>query len=192
MSDNLRRRNINVNPYCSRCCLELETSNHTLFTCPYVQGVWRSTGIPTHQLCDPSTTVEEKFRYLFNFHHDCNIPDITRFLPYWTLWRIWKSRNDLIFNRKSIDHKDVLNQAINDTKEWLDNITQHEKSPSRIHPSLSRNEKWTPPMRGRLKCNFDASHHEGNRISGLGWIIRDSNGTFMDCGMGKFQGRTTI
>ncbi|KAL1198676.1 hypothetical protein V5N11_002942 [Cardamine amara subsp. amara] len=26
----------------------------------------------------------------------------------------------------------------------------------------------------------------------MGWIIRNSNGTFMHCGMGKFQGRTPV
>lgn len=47
-------------------------------------------------------------------------------------------------------------------------------------------------MPGRVKCNYDdASHHDGNRISGLGWIIRDSRGMVLDCGMGQFQGRSS-
>lgn len=192
VSENLRRRNMNVNPYCSRCCSEFETTNHTLFTCSFVQVVWRSAGIPTHQLCDPSITVEEKFRYLFNHFNDIHIPKITRSLPFWLMWRIWKSRNDLIFNRKSITQSDTLNQAINDTKEWLENRPQRESSSARTHQCLSRRERWTPPPRGWIKCNYDASHREGDSASGLGWIIRDSTGTFMDCGMGQFQGRTTI
>ncbi|KAL9288137.1 putative ribonuclease H domain-containing protein [Arabidopsis thaliana] len=35
-------------------------------------------------------------------------------------------------------------------------------------------------------------HHEGAGASGLGWIIRDSNGFVLDCGMGQFEGRNTI
>ncbi|ESQ37212.1 hypothetical protein EUTSA_v10003059mg, partial [Eutrema salsugineum] len=49
--------------------------------------------------------------------------------------------------------------------------------------------KWRAPSNGLVKCNYDASHHRGNNDSGLGWIIRNCNGTFLDAGMGKFQGR---
>lgn len=43
------------------------------------------------------------------------------------------------------------------------------------------------PFLGWLKCNYDVSHHERNRNSRIGWIIRNSNWTFLCCGMGKFQ-----
>ncbi|ESQ33179.1 hypothetical protein EUTSA_v10005379mg, partial [Eutrema salsugineum] len=49
--------------------------------------------------------------------------------------------------------------------------------------------KWSSPSHNFLKCNYDASHHDGTQNSGLGWIIRNSNGVFLDGGMGKFQGR---
>lgn len=43
-----------------------------------------------------------------------------------------------------------------------------------------------------MKCNYDVSHHEGNTNSGMGWIIRNSTGLCLDCGMGQFQGRSNI
>ncbi|EFH51916.1 hypothetical protein ARALYDRAFT_347512 [Arabidopsis lyrata subsp. lyrata] len=81
--------------------------------------------------------------------------------------------------------------TISDTKEWLDNATKtttrHNSGPIKD----AREAGWRKPPRGVMKCNYDVSHHGGNRVSGLGWIIRDSFGTFHDCGWGKSQGCTT-
>ncbi|EOA18880.1 hypothetical protein CARUB_v10007509mg, partial [Capsella rubella] len=55
----------------------------------------------------------------------------------------------------------------------------------------TRHAKWKKLEGGWVKCNYDASHHEGNRDSGLGWIIRNSTGIFLHGGMGRFQGRAT-
>lgn len=43
-----------------------------------------------------------------------------------------------------------------------------------------------------MNKGFDASHYEGNRPSGMGWIIRNSNGVFLNCAMDKYQGRYFI
>lgn len=43
-----------------------------------------------------------------------------------------------------------------------------------------------------MKCNYDVSHYGGDNVSGIGWIIRDDKGVFLDCGMGKFQGRNSV
>ncbi|CAD5335873.1 unnamed protein product [Arabidopsis thaliana] len=81
--------------------------------------------------------------------------------------------------------------ALNDTKEWLDNTMTNEQQNGNRNADPSRNTKWSPPGRDKLKCNYDASHHERNTVSGLGWILRNSQGTVIECGMGKFQGRMT-
>lgn len=50
---------------------------------------------------------------------------------------------------------------------------------------------WERPQIGWLKCNYDVTHHDGDTISGMGWILRDSNECFQECGFGKFEGRHT-
>lgn len=37
----LRSHTISANPTCQRCCLDDESINHILFTCPYAQAIWR-------------------------------------------------------------------------------------------------------------------------------------------------------
>lgn len=127
VTKNLRRQNINVNPYCLRCYSELETSNHTFFTCSHIKPIWRSTGIPTQELCDPSKTTAEKARYLLKFASDENIEKHTRFLPFWITWRIWKTRNGLVFNQRSVEQEEIVKHVVDDTKEWMDNITSSER-----------------------------------------------------------------
>lgn len=108
------------------------------------------------------------------------------------MWGIWKARNDLVFNRNVIEAKDTIERAVMDTKEWLEKSVETDSIPSETTCRRSNNGKWEPPPRGWVKCNYDASHHTGNYPSGLGWIIRNSNGTVLECGMGKFQGRATV
>ncbi|CAH8350757.1 unnamed protein product [Eruca vesicaria subsp. sativa] len=43
-----------------------------------------------------------------------------------------------------------------------------------------------------IKCNYDVSHHEGDKESGMGRILRNSKGEFITCGVEKFEGRHTI
>ena len=191
IAENLRRRNINVEPYCSRCCTELETNDHTIFSCPQVEMIWRAAGFQTSQLCDNGIPPEEKLRIIFQMHNDSRVDRVTRFMPFWLMWRIWKSRNDLVFNHTRTEFQTTVEMALNDTKEWLDNTMTNEQQNGNRNAAPPHNTKWSPPGRDKLKCNYDASHHEGNTVSGLGWILRNSQGTVVECGMGKFQGRMT-
>lgn len=74
-----------------------------------------------------------------------------------------------------------------DVKEWITSTPEQTTSTTRIHSS----GKWKRPPTVWVICNYDASHHQGINDSGVGLIIRNSNGAFMECGMGEFQGRET-
>lgn len=190
-ADNLRRRNIHINPFCAHCCTELETSDHVLFSCPQAALVWRMTGLPTSTLCDPRQVIEEKLRMLFKLHKDPGLERSLALLPFWVMWRMWKSRNSLVFNSKQIEPFETINRARADTKEWMESRDETEQGLGTCAAPRHRSTQWTKPGRGWVKCNYDASHHEGPSVSGMGWIIRDSYGTVLECGMGKFQGRST-
>ncbi|KAL9812070.1 putative ribonuclease H domain, reverse transcriptase zinc-binding domain-containing protein [Arabidopsis thaliana] len=192
VADNLRRRNIIINPYRAHCCTEAETGNHIFFSCPHAEAVWRTTCLDTTILCNSQTPLEDKLRYLFRIHDDGNVHELHRYLPFWIMWRLWKSRNDLIFNKKLIPARETLELATTDTQEWIENVIKQVNTIPAPHTQRTRRDKWLPPPRGWVKCNYDASHHEGAGASGLGWIIRDSNGFVLDCGMGQFEGRNTI
>lgn len=164
-AENLRRRNINVNPYCSKCCTELETSDHTLFSCPEIIQVWRAAGFSTHFIGDAGKSLENKLRWIMDMSTTKNASKTHCLLPFWLMWRIWKGRNELVFNRVVIEAKDIIERAVTDTREWVENTVKRDNQPRAIHHQRSNNAKWEPPPRGWIKCNYDSSHHEGNTSS---------------------------
>ncbi|XP_010501862.1 PREDICTED: uncharacterized protein LOC104779182 [Camelina sativa] len=192
VADNLRRRNIHVIPYCSICCTELETSEHLFFSCTNSIAIWRTLGISTTMLSDPAIAVDNKLRYLFNIHQDHSLPQISSYAPFWLLWYLWKSRNNLVFNHKMMDQNVISTQILSDVEEWITNTSPQSDEGHEVHRARSQGTKWTPPDQRWVKCNYDASHHDGDRNSGLGWILRTTTGAFLEAGMGKFQGRATI
>ncbi|XP_020873128.1 uncharacterized protein LOC9303263 isoform X1 [Arabidopsis lyrata subsp. lyrata] len=142
-------------------------------------------------LCNPQIHLEEKLRYLIDLSKEGKIEESLRLLPFWVLWWLWKSRNALVFNKVTITAEETLARAAADTKEWIESRkATNEGPPQHIHSS-GRLEKWTRLARGWVKCNYDAAHREGKEDSGLGWIIRDSQGIFLHSGWGKFQGRVS-
>lgn len=93
----------------------------------------------------------------------------------------------------SIEARETLDKAFNDTKEWISTIEQPMLFASAGHSSRSnQKERWNRPQYGWIKCNYDASHHEGNQDFRFGWITRNFNGTFLDCELWKFRGRYSI
>lgn len=100
IKSSLRQRQINVDPFCSRCCNLEETPEHLFFLCPYAQAVWKLLELPVSTLLDPNISLEDKFRELLNYFHSGSIPLLVRYRSIRTLWRLWKSRNDPLFNSK--------------------------------------------------------------------------------------------
>lgn len=101
----------------------------------------------------------------------------------------------MVFSRKTVDLIEILRKAQCDTKKWLDAMeTSSNGSVGALNNQRgSKQDRHRKKTEGELvKCNYDVSHHEGNQDSGLGWIIRNSNGQLLTCGMDKFQERYTI
>lgn len=184
IAENLRHQNIKTNEYCSRCVSELESSNHIFFDCVHASSVWKASGIPVPHLGNLQIPIEDKIRFYLHIYNDGTLEKHIRYLPFWIMWRSWKSRNNMVFNRKADTIADTLRNAIEDTKEWLDNKEDANDPVSTNNPSHLKQVKWKKPISGWVKCNFDASYHEGNVRSGLGWIICNSNGVFLHCAMG--------
>ncbi|ESQ43697.1 hypothetical protein EUTSA_v10015769mg [Eutrema salsugineum] len=148
-------------------------------------------GFPLYPLSDPQISLEDKIHFFLNLHRNSSITDNNRKLPFWILWRLWKARNNLLFDRNAISAEDTVKRAWEDTNEWLNSSTNPQCLPQRSQAIITSQRKWLKPARLWVKCNYDSSHHPGNPISGLGWIIHNCQGTFLECGMGKFQGRNT-
>lgn len=56
----------------------------------------------------------------FDFQETRGVPEHDQLLPLWTLWRIWKSRNYLIFQKKRPEPLKDVQFANAQVKAWLD------------------------------------------------------------------------
>lgn len=95
----LKSRRIIDNPQCKRCCLEDETADHLFFTCYHAQLVWRGTQLSPQLLTNPTLSFEDKIKALVEMSGNQRLQQYLRQLPIWTLWRLWKSRNILVFQK---------------------------------------------------------------------------------------------
>ena len=178
---NLQRRHIIREGQCRRCCSALETENHLFFECPYAQKIWRRSGISNSIINSPTSTFEEKIDVCLQFSTSTRLSHYQN-LPIWILWRIWKSRNVLIFQQKSIHWERVIQLAQDDGKEW--NLQNNDQTRMKYGNTNGRSmaSRWRKPPLGWVKCNVDGSFSAQQQRSTAGWVIRDSNGTYKGAG----------
>ena len=97
--ENLRRRHVTQQSQCRRCGIEEETDLHLFFNCPYAQCVWRASGISNMIINSTTSTLEEKIAVCLQISTSSRLTHFQD-LPLWILWRLWKSRNILIFQQR--------------------------------------------------------------------------------------------
>jgi len=96
----------------------------------------------------------------------------------WTLWRIWKSRNLLVYQQRSCEWRKEAQQAVTDAYEWADQGTTANLTTNRS--TYDPNCGWTKPDAGYIKCNYDCSYSQNGNIVKAGWILRDCNGYYKE------------
>ncbi|KAG7587818.1 Reverse transcriptase zinc-binding domain [Arabidopsis suecica] len=111
-------RTIPADPICQRCCKEDETINHILFTCPFAKAVWRHVhGTGQHYLSD---YLEDNMRSLLLRTTISSLSQSQRLLPFWIVWRLWRSRNDFLFRKITRTPQSEATKGTNEATEWLD------------------------------------------------------------------------
>ncbi|XP_019176177.1 PREDICTED: uncharacterized protein LOC109171580 [Ipomoea nil] len=100
----------------------------------------------------------------------------TEMLPKFIMacWGIWQSRNDCVWNGVQFATNTMLLRSVTFYHNWASvNALETTRNPH------AREEQWERPAAGRLKLNSDASLNHTNNVMGLGWVLRDQEGTFM-------------
>lgn len=177
--NNLKRRHITPNDQCRRCCVAKETEKHVFFECPYAVGIWRASGVANNIITSPLTSLEEKVEACLQYSFSTQLTHFQD-LPIWILWRLWRSRNMLIFQQKDWNWRTVMRYAKEDASEW------RRCEPMEIQPRTSgrRNYmgadqvKWKCPPLGWKKCNTDGTFNHPTIRGTAGWIIRDEDGVY--------------
>ncbi|CAG7907135.1 unnamed protein product, partial [Brassica rapa] len=166
---NLQTRGINSEAVCVRC-KEQETACHTFFHCPFAKEVWSK--IPIQGMVHLAT--EDDFKdVLVAFRSVICLPPsgITNSILPWICWSIWKARNILIFENRTLSPVETATNGIRLAREWnLAQPVKEGKNPSRT--SIPTGEhRSNAELQASPICKSDAAWNNQTKKAGLAWII---------------------
>lgn len=174
----LKRRHISRDSLCLRCCQHEETANHML------NKFGEQLGLSLLICMTPLISVEAKLETLV-LDPALLAAKENKHIVVWILWRLWKSRNKLIFQRKTTHWRSLVRYGKNDATEYLnsqENYLEFQKNSARATPVSNRQGLWKRPPYGWIKCNFDGSFRNRHAKSSAGWVLRDNNGVHRGSG----------
>ncbi|EEF29304.1 conserved hypothetical protein [Ricinus communis] len=93
-------------------------------------------------------------------------------------WSLWLNKNDYVWNGKKLGWKSILNRASTYLFQWgkARRINDFQQLRSQL---VGCDSVWHKPVEGWYKMNVDASFSEHSRMSGAGFVLRDSAGAWV-------------
>ncbi|CAL1371705.1 unnamed protein product [Linum trigynum] len=98
-------------------------------------------------------------------------------------WRIWKSRNGVVFNFVQYQPASLAFQFSLQVAEWIENPQESEHQTVVSAPMVSQYS----PVSCSLSCFVDSAMKHGLHGAG-GWVIQDEAGTLLASAARRYQG----
>ncbi|KAG2324628.1 hypothetical protein Bca52824_007356 [Brassica carinata] len=95
----------------------------------------------------------------------------------WVLWRLWKTRNEFLFegNRRLVP--EIVAKAKTDSEEWfLAQAVEKEMERDQQGFRFENRANWKPPSNGSLMCNIAFDWKRRENTLGAAWVVRDHRG----------------
>jgi hypothetical protein len=157
-----------TNPLCPLCSIELETSCHSIWSCPSAVAVWQDANRKVQKLSTAANEGWELVEELWGKLEEDEFVEamtIARFL--------WLRRNKWVFDGQFSPPAQVLKQA----REALDSFAiTHTPSTQEDLVPIRGMAKWIKPIHGEVKCNWDAAINSKKKCMGVGVVARDDRG----------------
>ncbi|ONK67926.1 uncharacterized protein A4U43_C05F5270 [Asparagus officinalis] len=142
---------------------------HSLVHCEFAQKAWEEIGISLPLPTAPN------FKDWFNAMLQNQQQNLA--LIAMTCWAIWNNRNEIVWQARSFTVSKALWIACNLLEQWRkENVVPPLATGE---TETANNSKWSPPAAGKFKLNVDAAVFTNQRKCGLGFIIRDDQGSFV-------------
>ncbi|CAN1315043.1 Transposon TX1 uncharacterized 149 kDa protein [Linum perenne] len=159
----LNRRGMELHPLCPVCLRQPETLEHLMFKCTATRRFFATTSLDLNAI--PHTHPAIVWRWI-----QCRCPqDANLWVLAW--WRIWKSRNWVVFEKFQTSIL-ALNRQFTFDRDKLSLLPLPTAPATALLP---RPSFWLPPQHPRLKINVDGAVLPGSG-GAVGLVVRDSAG----------------
>ncbi|XP_027173470.1 uncharacterized protein LOC113773121 [Coffea eugenioides] len=101
------------------------------------------------------------------------------------LWQVWKARNGVLFNREKRCPGQTVNKAVQEWLEYRNIGSEANMSRGTGDGAAMVGGKWTPPPKGFICMNTDASLHMQERKVGWGIVARNDDGALVGAWAGS-------
>ncbi|XP_050137999.1 uncharacterized protein LOC126614383 [Malus sylvestris] len=167
-----------IDNVCGVCNSFNETENHLFFRYEISHVFWFCS--PLHlnsHVLEGSDFLESWSKFCAQVKDRDNADEIRQDFAF-GLWRLWKNRNEVVFN---VIHR----QPLEILEAWTKSITEYRVSMARdsaeYSPRLSKTikdtgntcGKWQKPRYGIIKINTDTAWCKSTMRMGVGWLGRD-------------------
>ncbi|CAJ2627787.1 unnamed protein product [Trifolium pratense] len=151
----LEQKGVALDPICPLCHDGEETQEHLFMHCQVIQRFWFLSPLGLHVPTDVNF-----FQWMEHWLSNSNFMATQLFSL--SLWTIWKMRNDSVFNKKSpncmnvVQNISVMAEEFNLACNLITNVVSE--------PIISSDvdNKWEPPPVGFVKINIDAGCFKNN------------------------------
>ena len=171
----LERRGVSHDTTCPLCQEGAESILHVLRDCPLLRCLWNQLGVLPSNEGFWRSNLQDWLMLNSKFKHSLGATQ-----PPWkvvfsfTVWNVWKCRNNVVFNGKSRNPKldlVIVNQAI----EFFHCLS----SPRLLTRNVLKRIRWEKPIQGWWKLNTDGSCCGNTSLASCGGVIRDDAGRWV-------------
>ena len=172
-------------PICQRCKKEVETIKHVLVECKAARKVWELALLPLQP------HYEQSQDFLSTVQDLCSRArkgEAELMVVY--CWMIWFAMNNFIFEGKKLWPRISVAKA-ESVLEAYQRVRKAESA--KVSPDRRANQqRWMPPPENVLKLNVDAAINNKDQVTGLGAVIRNSDGLVIVAGIKQAQLREGV
>lgn len=165
---------MNCPTICVVCNSDLETTWHSLLTCPATKECWEQLGV--WPFIDERLLYCENFRDMF-FSLTVRLDQLQMQIVAMTLWSLWTKRNTLLWDYRRETNPEVIHRGKALVSMW--ELARNHKPTVEDHQTIQQPVKWSAPPPGWVKCNIDAAFDVNSSTTGLGLCLRPEGGLFM-------------
>lgn len=138
--DNLKKRRINIQNRLEECVLwkeEPEILDNLLFKCMAVKQIWNHYYAWLGIVSAMQATLEEHYRQHYIIYLNAKVNKRWRVLWCVIIWRVWNTRNNVLFKGAPLDNEQVLKEILLYCWLWrkgIDNNFQYSFVQWMVHP----------------------------------------------------------